>query len=83
MATAAHATAPRKHKSIDLVEHQNDREAFTQGMLDCSLCTAHNALDNVDHQKHAVCKSKGSGHFVAEVRVSWRIDEVDKVGLFP
>ena len=63
--------------AIDLVDHDQRREAVGEGLLGHETRLRHRALHRVDEQKHAVDHGQHALDLATEIRMPRRIDDVD------
>ena len=66
---------------VDLVQHGHDLVVVVQGQIDVGQGLGLHALGGVHHQQRAFAGGQGARHFVVEVHVSGRVDEVQLIFL--
>jgi len=66
---------------VDLVQHGHDLVVVVQGQIDVGQGLGLHALGGVHHQQRAFAGGQGTRHFVVEVHVSGRVDEVQLIFL--
>jgi len=64
--------------SINLVNHENWDDLFTEGLSEDGLGLYGSTFDIVDDDKGTISDSEGSGDFSGEINVTWGVDEVDE-----
>ena len=66
---------------IDLVDDGNDFQPVVDRDVRVGQRLCLDALRRVNHQQRALARRQRARNFVAEVHVSWRVDQVELVGL--
>lgn len=64
---------------VDLVDNRNQLEVLFERKIYVAEGLRFNALTGVDHQNGAFARLQGAAHFVGEIDVSRRIDQIDEI----
>ncbi len=64
--------------AVDLVDHEHDRQALLEGLAQDEAGLGQGALGGVDEQDHRVDHRESALDLAAEVRVTRRVDDVDR-----
>ena len=67
-------------RQVDLVEHRQHFQALLDGRVAVGYRLGFHTLSRVDDQQRALAGRQRAGHFVAEIDMSGRIDEIQLVG---
>ena len=68
--------------AVHAVDHNHPRQAYALGDLPGAVCAHLRPRDCIDDHEGHVRRLRPADHFGNEVRVAWRIDEVD-LSIFP
>ena len=68
-------------RQVDLVEHRDERQALAHREMDVGEGLGLDALGGVDDEDRTLAGLQAVAHFVREVDVTGRVDEVEPIGL--
>ncbi len=68
-------------RQIDLVDDRDDLEVVLDGQVSVRQRLRLDALRGVDEEQRAFAGGERARHFVREIDVPWRVDEIQNVGL--
>ncbi len=64
---------------VNLVHHGNDLKIVLERKIEVAYSLRLNALRGVDHQQSALAGGNGTAHLIAEVDVTWSVNEVEHI----